>query len=465
MASAMLAHLSVSARPWLMLPIDYKTREFDGKALLALEAADRGWGVLLSRKAPVRTERGLPSGVVIERAIAPGLAKKMELAKDAGRRVVAWCDEGLVYLDAAEYRRRKVDPAAYDLVEHFFAWGQNHADDVHAAVPGAPDKVRLTGNPRFDLHRPEYRGIYDAKVAELKGRYGDFILVNTKFSKHNGVYSLEDTVKLERRAGVVQTDEDEEHLRGWGEFHRIGFEAFRELIGKLRQAFPDRTIVVRPHPSERREPWLELAAGLPNVVVDRDGNVVEWLLAAAVSIHNNCTTGVEAYLLGRPSISYRPVSDPRYDMLLPNALTANAFTIEETLRLCRKALETGAIGGESADADRIARHFVANIKGPPSTERIMNILEKDSVAPAALSRYYGRFLTLSTTLLKRVMRLPWRLMGQVKAEKIVRAPGETLRLADVTDFLAAAQRATGRFAGIEVVEFMPETICIYRRRV
>ena len=71
------------------------------------------------------------------------------------------------------------------------------------------------------------------------------------------------------------------------------------MVRVLSQQHRDHQIIIRPHPSESHDPWRQLAAELPNVSVVYEGNVAEWLLAAELLIHNNCTTGVEAYLLGR----------------------------------------------------------------------------------------------------------------------------------------------------------------------
>ena len=39
-----------------------------------------------------------------------------------------------------------------------------------------------------------------------------------------------------------------------------------------------------------------------------EGNVVPWLLACSMLIHNGCTTAVEGYILKRPVIAYVPLA-------------------------------------------------------------------------------------------------------------------------------------------------------------
>ena len=74
-------------------------------------------------------------------------------------------------------------------------------------------------------------------------------------------------------------------------FQEANFGKFIPMVRALSQQHRDHRIVIRPHPSESHDPWRRLAAELPNASVVYEGNVAEWLLAAELLIHNNCTTG------------------------------------------------------------------------------------------------------------------------------------------------------------------------------
>ena len=110
------------------------------------------------------------------------------------------------------------------------------------------------------------------------------------------------------------------------------------MVRALSHRHRDYQIIIRPHPSESHDPWQRLAAELPNVSVIYEGNVAEWLLAANLLIHNNCTTGVEAYLLGRAAIAYSAFRDEAYDLFLPNALSEEVFELDQLLDIAAKAL-------------------------------------------------------------------------------------------------------------------------------
>ena len=105
-------------------------------------------------------------------------------------------------------------------------------------------------------------------------------------------------------------------------------------------------------------------------------------------IHNNCTTGVEAYLLGKTAISYRPLCDPRFDLLLPNALSAEAFELEQLLELGgagpgrRRRSPAPPTLRRKAD---LARRFIANFDGKRACERMLDALDAIDLPEEALS--------------------------------------------------------------------------------
>ena len=104
------------------------------------------------------------------------------------------------------------------------------------------------------------------------------------------------------------------------------------MIPALAKAFPGYTIVVRPHPTENPEIYHDIASDCERVKVTNEGNVVPWLLATRALVHNSCTTGVEAYMMRIPAITYRASIDETYDLgfyRLPNLISHTCFNLTE----------------------------------------------------------------------------------------------------------------------------------------
>ena len=123
-----------------------------------------------------------------------------------------------------------------------------------------------------------------------------------------------------------------EYAEGFRDHKQAVFEDFQKLIPELEHAFPDHTIVVRPHPTENQDIYHEIAARCRRIRVTNEGNVVPWLMAARVLIHNGCTTGVEAFVMRVPAVSYRKTVNDFYDdgfYRLPNRLSHQCFDFAE----------------------------------------------------------------------------------------------------------------------------------------
>ena len=456
--------LELSPRRWLLSPIAIKARDLDGNALLAFIAAERGFGVLLGN-AKLKNSKYAPRGYVIEKNLRPGKATQLiQHSRANGHKVGAWCDEGLIYKDAETYRRLKFDRQAYELLDAYFTWGRNQATDLVEKLGCSEAKIRVTGNPRFDLHRPDLRPILHDRAERIRRRHGSFILVNTKFSTFNGFAGSEKNVSGMRARGMLQTPEHEEEAKGLQAFQGSVFTAFMQLIEGLSRQFTHHNVVVRPHPSEDHEPWRTKAATLPNVEVIYQGNVAEWILASDVCIHNNCTTGVEAYLLGKPSISYRPVCDHRYDFFLPNALSSEAHKLDQLLEVVSIALRGNPIDGKVASGKaEIAQYFIANTADKWASELIIDAIDQEDL-PEGSPLFHVKSLERFSFGIKRYLRPLKQLSAPDHAaarDRFAKQKFDRLSRGEVLDLLKAAQRTTGRFAEVQVAQLEDDVVCIY----
>ena len=88
------------------------------------------------------------------------------------------------------------------------------------------------------------------------------------------------------------------------------FKNYLVEIGRLAEARPDRSILVRPHPFESEEVYRAALVRHPNVVVDGTGSVLDMIQNAAAVIHLNCGTAIEAVLLGKLPIQLEYLNTP-----------------------------------------------------------------------------------------------------------------------------------------------------------
>ena len=156
-------------RPWVLLPVEIKVREFHAKILQSAVAAERGFDVVLGEQnTMIRQMPALPRGVYIDKSIDRTKILPFGRLKAAGNKIAAWCEEGLVYRDRDAYLHERISEKSLTQSDIFFAWGGVQADDVGSYVPEAKSKIKISGNPRFDLLRPELLEFYDQAQDALR---------------------------------------------------------------------------------------------------------------------------------------------------------------------------------------------------------------------------------------------------------------------------------------------------------
>ncbi|MDX2453233.1 surface carbohydrate biosynthesis protein, partial [Desulfosarcina sp.] len=259
---------------------------------------------------------------------------------------------------------------------------------------------------------------YEDQVNKIREKYGDFILINTNFNHVNAfspirnLFLPSDNPGDEPKFGRAARGMSREYAEGLRDLKQATFEHFQEMIPALAKAFPDSTIVVRPHQVENPEIYRKIASGLERVHVTNEGNVIPWLMAAKALIHNGCTTGVEAYVMRVPAISYRETANDTYDYgfyQLPNRLSHECSNFEQLQTTLMKILagELDAVDGNESKV--LIDHHLAATNGPLACERIVDVIEKimkgtsQLPEPTLINRLNGWTVATSRRFIKKLL--------------------------------------------------------------
>ena len=376
-----------SKKPVLLIPVENQVRELDAKLLLACIAAWRGLPSIIGSKRELEAHIvSFPRGIYLAKSMLHGHSNFLKIARKLGHEIVAWDEDALVHLPAETYFSRRLSPVSIGCMSHLFAWGEDNADlwrQYPQLPPGIP--IHITGNPRNDLLRPDMQGYYKTEADQIRKTYGDFILINTNFNHVNAFSPIRnlflpaDNPGEKPKFGRAARGMTLEYAEGLRDLKQATFEHFQEMIPALEKAFPDFTIVVRPHQVENPEIYRQIASHYERVHVINEGNVVLWLMACKVLIHNGCTTSVEAFAMGVPAVSYRATINEDYDYdfyRLPNMLSHQCFNFEQLQQTLKKIL-CGELGVGNGDERRaLIDHYLAAQKGPLACEQIVDVLEK-----------------------------------------------------------------------------------------
>lgn len=310
-------------RATITVPIEAKVRELDEKVLLAGRLAIDGHEVILGTDGACddyATERGVD--VHFLNGAVPSLLRRRSLPALARRgvRILVLDAEGANATPTPSARAR-FDPAILPSIHRYLAWGTAPASVATDAIGLSPDRVVVTGIPRFDTLREPYDVVHRDARAKIRARHGKYVLVNTNHTRVN---------PFARNVVRVLAEDDEAVTN-----QRALMKAYAEAIPEIVRRIPGLNVVVRPHPGENVDTYRVMFAGLPNVRVVHEGSVQPWIKEAVAVVHNNCLTGVEAAVAGVPVIALSTTGWSQPDFTIANAVSLSAENTEQLVELLR----------------------------------------------------------------------------------------------------------------------------------
>ena len=327
------------SKSYLYVPIETWSREFHSKLLVALEAIKSDWTVIFGPKTEMqRWLFKLPQGVVLQFGYHKNFHAQYEKLRKYGHKVASIDEEGLVTLNPEFYRRYRVSEKTLSECDICFAWGNKHAEMLKSSAPEYEERIKIVGNPRIDLCRAEFRKSIEKEADKIRKKYDKFILINGNFGSFNHSKGIGYTWDSLESKGWLDTSADRQYHEVRIALQGTIFNNFKELIPFLVE-HTSLNIVVRPHPSESLTPWLKISEKYDErVIVKRSGNVLPWIMASEVLLHNGCTTAVEAFVLNKPAISYRPETSVEHEAALPHAVSNQAMSKNEVLDIMKNVI-------------------------------------------------------------------------------------------------------------------------------
>ena len=359
--------------------MEIASRELDSRLLIALFACREGIEVVTGQKWLLQKNAGqMPSGIWIFKTVTPGDAKQMMRIRKLGHRISA-IDEEMPGLGEGSGRLRWVDRRSIETSEAIFCLGSQHIRAMMAKFPEYAQKYIETGNPRWDFLRPELRSVYAQDAAVIRAKYGAFILVNTNIglvnSAKNSAKALIDSLTSDGRIDLADPI-DRDFIDNLKEFEAANFAAAIPLVKRLRDEFPSHAVVLRPHPTERIEPYENVLNGEDRIHILREGPAAAWLSACDVLVHTSCTTATEAFALGRPSVCFQTIPSPLHTYFLSGVLSTIAKNEDEVIAKVKLVFAGKPDQSNEAFQREVFGRFFAAQDGPFAAQRIASFMAK-----------------------------------------------------------------------------------------
>lgn len=384
------------------LPLEVFGRELDGKLLLAAELVSRGMTVVIGHKTVVKDYALVEqrSGVWYALACREKEAQFARAVRKHGILAVGQDEEaGTIYDQFADFHSLRSDKWCMGDFDAFFTWGKDDYEFLTGEYSSFQSRIYLTGSPRGALLGPVGQIFYSEEIKDLKRSYGEFILIVTGFQYGNGYISTE------TRGGLEDTDSiwarnSGDRLSVLVEEENMLMESFADAV-KLLATGSGKKIILRPHPCENKEFWINVAKDYPNISISAEGCATPWVMSAEFVVQNSSTIGLEAVLCGTPAVAFSraDVGFFRQNKKVPDSIMPRVLSSDRLLRFSLgKAFERGE--GDIDEGKSLATRKVAFAGTVDPVKRQADVIER--LCQRAESENLGK---LAARYVRRAFRL------------------------------------------------------------
>lgn len=304
---------------YVFLPIEVKRRELDSKLLIAAHLVNSNIPVIIGDRGGCGRELiFVDKSIYLAKSLSVDLTSVFNDIKSKNGKIMVLFEEGGLVAKENDKFDEIVSfypPQMLPYVDTLLTYGQSYQDLIIESVESLnKENTFVVGNTRFDLHKPKFFSLYEKRVQEIRKKYGKMILINTNFSFANHVKGEDyiiDELKNNKDFSQALINKYIERVK----LKKQNIKDFLSMIKKVAQEFSEYTILVRPHPGEKVSLYVEELKNIENIVVTNEDIATPWIIACDLLIHQDCTTGIESYLAGKPIISYLPTEDPNLSWL------------------------------------------------------------------------------------------------------------------------------------------------------
>lgn len=303
--------------------VDNPLRDLDGLVLLAWQLARRGadtWLVPMYEQS--FDVRAVGADLVLVNYVRSNNLDHVMAYRREGVRVGVLDTEGVGGKTPSEFATLVASSGGANAVDLYCVWGQAQRQALAeiGAVPA--DRIQVTGCPRYDYCAPPWKNALPMPAEEP-----GYVLVNTNFPLVNPRFSggADDEI-----ANAVKAGFSREFAESYVRDARLAHTGMLALMETILARWPGQRFILRPHPFESNECYRSLER-YANFGLRQEGTSVEWLSQARALLHLNCSTGIEAAMLGKPALSPAWLDTPALHLRGPSSVSRLAESPEALL--------------------------------------------------------------------------------------------------------------------------------------
>jgi len=326
----------------IYLMIEILKRELDSRLYFALKAAFKDFSVVIGNKSDIWAKRNeLQKGLVIFKSLGKTNLRLIKDLKESGHKIAAWDEEAFVMPQKFNFFvKRRIYEENLKYVDYFFTWGSREQNYLKSNYKKYNKIFHKTGNTRIDVLKKKNLPLLFNEKNEIKNKHGKFVLFLTNFGFANN--SMHDKKKnflyyLKHHGLIKEKTPEYKYAKGEVSFEKKNLNQLPKFIKSFSRSFPNKNLIIKPHPSENSKIYFTMCKDYKNVKVvnDKIRSNLSWILASEILISVNCTSSVEAYFMKKLSINFIQFNDKNHDFFLPKKLSINIYKTSDLVKFIK----------------------------------------------------------------------------------------------------------------------------------
>lgn len=288
-------------------------REMEARMLLAMEIAGENNQVFISDRMQILNNAAynlISKGIIFLKDLnsSSEIYILLKKARGNGFTIIATDEEAGIQFDDYENFIKVRSIKNLDNIDFLIAWGLRDKKVIKKNFPTTKTRILALGSPRIDLCHENFLKMKNffclKKIIDEK-----YILISSNISYPISIRPMINSIFNRVKEDDIDKDFREKYLYYKYGNHTLLCYHFIELIRKIAIHFKDLTFVIRPHPNETRETWVKLLIEkFQNIKIIKSGSISDYIFNSELLIHSGCTSGIESYIMKKPSISYLPIN-------------------------------------------------------------------------------------------------------------------------------------------------------------
>jgi surface carbohydrate biosynthesis protein len=388
-------------RPRVCLVVDNPLRDLDGLVLLGWQLARRGveaWLIPMYEQS--FDVRAIGADFVLLNYVRANNLDHVMAYRREGIRVGVLDTEGVGGKTPAEFAALVASSGGAVAVDLYCVWGVAQQRALIDAGAVSEDRIQVTGCPRYDYCAAPWKN-----ALSIPPEKPGYILVNTNFPIVNPRFS---NGASEEVTNAVQAGFSRQFAEAYVRDARLAHAGMLALMETILARWPSQRFILRPHPFESHECYRGLERHA-NFALRQEGTSVQWLNQARALLHLNCSTAVEAAMLGKPALSPAWLDTPALHVPGPSSVSRLVASPEALLEaldavLCSSTPQDDRQTSQPLQALRILYHHIDGHAAERVADAIVSALSQPfnpNAGPA--SRLKSRAVLATRGLLGHAM--------------------------------------------------------------